>query len=162
MDVVDLIHRTVEAHKDRQPLPPDVEDWFSTALLRHLQDGSDIGVALGLTGNRSARFTYLTDFRNRLLCEAWFHQAGGPWTKSVNLAARIKRFLSIVWPRTKDMPDVPDYLDEDIQLLWRANRLSHALGSSLPQSARMVRLVCYQMRQEGTLEPEIESLLRMR
>lgn len=92
--------------------PAPLTQWFEQGLQEYLTDGEKtLDICLGLRGQseRSWRYQFLMMQRNNHLREAHTLCDGDtPWKKSCELAKQIDRFRGIIWPRFKDLEDVPE------------------------------------------------------
>lgn len=95
-----------------RPLPGSPAAVFSAAVQRWLAEGGSLDEHLGLVsegpGRESAVTLYRRATRDRHLRQAHALCAGAtPWGRSVSLAAEVRRFESVLWPRWNSLIEPP-------------------------------------------------------
>lgn len=118
--------------------PAPLTRWFEQGLQEYITDGEktlDICLGLRSQSERSWRYQFLMMQRNNHLREAHtFCDGDTPWKKSCQLAKEIERFRGIIWPRFKELENVPDGTSNLRTSLFNAFNV----GLSVPKTARQL------------------------
>lgn len=123
------------------PAPGSAESRFCDGVRRWISEGGSLDAALGLCGEvgiETARTRYLRAQRDYHLRQAHGLVSGdSAWSRSVVLAEEVSRFLSLVWPRWRDLSEPPEGCSDLRRHLFLAHR-----SGSLPESPRQLHVIC--------------------
>src|SRR3990172_8385094 len=124
-DPLILFSLAVEAAETGTMPPPEVIQWYQSAILTHLQTGESLDVLLGLkkrgSKSRQLRTVYLLKKRNRFLYEAWT-LSGKPTAPKgwKDFSVRVRRACNI-----KKHPDMLPLS----RALYEAHRIGPQIGN---------------------------------
>lgn len=112
--------------------------WLLAGIEAHLSGGLPLDKALGLNGAQGIevpRRRWRRACRNRHLCRALAACEGAtPWLQAVALAAEVRRFETVLWPRWRALEQPPPTASTLRTHLFKAFRT----GIPIPTTARQL------------------------
>ncbi|MCG5509632.1 hypothetical protein [Ectothiorhodospira lacustris] len=114
-------------------MPEPWRAWLHRSLVTAIDDGASLDQLLGLRpapGGRTLQTQRLKTERDRYLRRAWRLLPGSPWSRSVELAARVRRYQSTGFKRDQERGGPPADDPVRVELFQAMSRMDCPTDSS--------------------------------